>query len=428
MDQRLGWRINELLLVVIIAFQILDFFKLLSPFWDYVKKIVSWALIGYLIYLTSPSGLFFGEQRKWWDASVILAYFSLTLKNIIGFAGAARDKMLASVMSYVTFIPATETVEGVAKITVSEGVFNAFSFGMTPLVNVSHYAKPFVAMLTMNTPNIPFTIAAGEQTMTAFLQPFGLNGLVLQFYNSLIMHGGIIERVSFLLGAAVLLILGLYAALRFPVKERSVLGVLHEHGPISGIGHGIIRIFSVLFVMAAFFVLIFNLVVEWLAIAVDAPLAMIGISVYLLLAVQFHRKTHRHFKEGEVLEKVGGFGTNFLKDFAKLFTSKDTVLIGISGLLVLHLVVDIGTFIIPYITGFVDPLYFGHLGAGHDTIPALMDAAWSGDLVRNLSVFSIYAFNTIGILALLGLPAYIWYKIFRLRTRPTHEAEHEHHP
>ncbi len=428
MDGRLGWRINEFILVGIIVFQFLDFFKLLDPFWDYVKKIVSWALIAYLLYLTSPSAMFFGKKEKWWDAAVIISLFMMTLKNIVSFAAAARDTMTEHVLKYVSFVHSPDTIPGVANITLSEASYNTFNLLGTYLANASMYAKPFASQLTISNPSIPFTLLSGEQSMTALLQPYGMNGLIFQLYNTLANHAAVIERVSFIIGTVLVLGLGIYAALRFHVEERSVLAVIHEHGELQDVMHALKRVLAVLLVLTAFFLLLFNLVVEWLAIAIDAPLAMIGLAVYLLIAVQFHRKMHRNLRGEDLLTKIGGFGTDFLKDFARLFTSRRTVLLGLSGLLVLHLLVDIGTFLIPYATGLRDPLYFGHLGAGHDTLFMIISANWTGLLATDLSVLGLYVLNTVGLFMLLALPAYIWYKVFKLRTREDHEAEHDHHP
>lgn len=421
-------RFYELFLIIIILFQIFDFFKLLTPFWDYVKKIISWVLIGYLLYLTSPSKLFFGERVRWWDTTLILGSFSITLKNIISFAGAAREIMLQNVLKYVTFVPATKhVVASVANITLGEANYNAFNL-LGYLPNASLYAKPFAAQLTLTTSAIPFAVTSGSKSTVALLQPYGLNGMILQLYNTLALHGGTIERISFLLGVAILFVLGVYGALTFFVKKESVLGTLHDHGPLKDRRHAITRVGLTLFVIAAFFVLLFNLVVEWLAIAIDAPLAMTGLAVYALIAIKFYHQTKQHLDEEELLSRIANFGTNFLKEFALLFTKKETVLLGVSGMLVLHLLVDIGTFLIPYVTGFVDPLYFGHLGAGHTPLPQLLLQSWNGNLMTGLARAALYTLNVIGLLALFGLPAYIWYKVFRIRTRPEGEAEQHHYP
>ena len=84
---------------------------------------------------------------------------------------------------------------------------------------------------------------------------------------------------------------------------------------------------------------------------------------------------------------------------------------GLSGILVLHLLTDIGNFIVPYLLGIKDLLYFSQLGAGHATIYSLINAelaAHSGFVVA-----WIYFFNAIAMILLLLTPAYIWYKLYK---------------
>ncbi len=427
MDSRLGWRVNEFLLLGIILFQVLDFVKLLSPFWDYVKKIVSWALIGYLLYRMAPSGLFFGERRRWWDAAFILACFALALKTIIRFAAVAREAMLSRVLSYATFVPGGNASAAVASIPLKEASLNAFSLLGGYLPNASAYAKPFAAQLTLTNTAVPFALTAGNRSVGALLRPYGPDGIILQLYNTLVLHGAAIERWSFIIGACLLILLGLFAAVRYRARKPSVLSVLHEDGA-TGIGGAVVRLLAILLVMAAFFTLLFNLAAEWLAIAVDAPLMMTGIAAYLLIAVRFHRRYHRGLATEDLISRVGNFGNNFIKGFGRLFTDWRTVPLGLSGLLVLHLLVDVGNFVVPYITSRKDVIYFGQLGAGHAPLPALIAAGWTADLGASLARLLLYLLNTAGILFLLILPAYIWYKAFRMATRPEGEHESAHYP
>lgn len=428
MESRLGWHVNEMILVSIIGLQALDFFKLLNPFWDYVKKIVSWVLIGYLLYLTSPSAIFFGEKHKWWDAAVIMSYFTLVLKDLTRFAIVARDAMLKHILDFVAFLPGASHGASVATITVDQGVYNTFTLLGGYLPNASLWAKPFATQLTLATTSLPFTVTSGTESATALLQPYGLNGMILQLYNTLAANAAGIETACFLIGVLLLVGLGTVAALRFKVHETSALAVIHEHGELKNAAHATKRVASVLFVTAVFFVILFNLVVEWLAIAIDAPLIMTGLLFYLLIALRFHKRTRHRLEEGSLLMRINNFGTGFLKSFAKLFTGERTVLLGLSGLLVLHLLVDIGIFLIPYVTSLRDPLYFGHLGAGHEHLPGLIAQAWTGTLATDAATIGLYALNTLGLLVLLFLPAYIWYKTFRLRTRGPAEPEEAYHP
>jgi len=427
MDNRLGWRINELLLLSIILFQFLDFLKVLSPFWDYVKKIVSWAIIAYLLYTVSPSNLFFGEKRRWWDGAATFSYFLLTLKNIVDFAAVAQRAMLAHILDFVALIP-TKVVSSVVAIPVNASQLVTFQATNGYLPEAASYAQLFAPKLTLSTSAIPLQLAAGNQTAGAILQPYGLDGLTMQLYNTIVAHSAAIERVSFLVGAALLLILGLWAALRFPVRKPSVLEVISEDGVPKGTGHATIRVLAVLFVMTAFFVLLFNLVVEWLAIAVDAPLAMTGLAAYALIAIRFHLRHHRGLDTGDLISRIGNFGNGFVRKFGKLFTAWRTVPLGLSGLLVLHLLVDVGALVLPSIIGLRDILYFGQLSGEHAPLYTLLAGQLTVFWTQNAALALLYLLNAAGIIFLLVLPAYIWYKAFRIATRSENEREEDYHP
>ncbi len=429
MDEYTGSKINELLIVFLIVLQVLDFFRLLTPVFEYVEKVISWALIAYLFYLVSPSTLFFGERRRGWDASVIIAYFLMTLKNVLNFAIVARDAMLEEISKYALFLPGEGAAAGVVTIPLEEGAYNAFVLFGIPFENAAAYAKPFATQLTMNAPTLPFTVQAGNQTAAAVLQPVGADGAILQVYNTLAQHAFTIERLGFIIGALLLLGLGVYAAYQYHVRDKSVLKVLHETGPVKGAFHALARVLAVWFVMTAFFIIFFNLLVEWLVIAVDSALTMAGIAVYAWIVIRFSRRTRQEVDEEDLLSRVGSFGTDFLGDFAALFCEWKTVLLGLSGLLVLHLITDAGVFLIPYLTGLEDQVYLARLGPGHDVLwTVFANSAATASLAVKGALLALYALNVVGLLALLVLPAYIWYKAFRIRTRAAHEDETAHHP
>ena len=95
---------------------------------------------------------------------------------------------------------------------------------------------------------------------------------------------------------------------------------------------------------------------EWLAVAIDAPLAVIGIFSYLFFIIKHHEKFH----VDSFLFKMGNFGEEFYERFIDMFHSRSGIILGISGMLVLHLFTDALSFIVPYIFVFRDILYFSH--------------------------------------------------------------------
>ena len=86
-------RLSELLILIfLIVINFLDFFEVLPGDVDFVKKILSWMLLGYLLYRISLTELFFGNKHKGLDFSLIAAYFLLISKNLIGFAQVSAEE------------------------------------------------------------------------------------------------------------------------------------------------------------------------------------------------------------------------------------------------------------------------------------------------------------------------------------------------
>jgi hypothetical protein len=154
---------------------------------------------------------------------------------------------------------------------------------------------------------------------------------------------------------------------------------------------------------------------EWLAIAVDASLLVLTLIFYLLTLFRRH---YRRLGAESFLYRVGESAENFYYRFIELFHRKETFFLGLSGLLVLHLITDIGNFIIPHVFGIHDELYFGVLGeAGHSPLLDLMrmNFRFASGFFQKIAIFWIYALNTIAMLLLLFLPAFIWYELYKKR-------------
>ncbi len=89
------------------------------------------------------------------------------------------------------------------------------------------------------------------------------------------------------------------------------------------------------------------------------------------------------------------------------------------GLLALNLLTDAGNFLLPYVIGLKEMLYFGYLGEGHTALIYLLFEDISS--ISNISIMTIiflgliYLFNVIAMLFLLILPTFVWYRFFKGR-------------
>ncbi|MBW2980646.1 hypothetical protein KY360_04470 [Candidatus Woesearchaeota archaeon] len=232
---------------------------------------------------------------------------------------------------------------------------------------------------------------------------------ILEFF--LEKSGLYFELYSFYIGGVLLILLSLWVTWKLDIKKPSLMHVIHEEGPPArGFNKITQRALIVFFVLLAFFVVVFNLAMEWLAMAIDAPMIMIAIFLYLFVVVRHYEK----LKPENLIFKIGKFGEDFYERFISLFHYKKTLFLGITGILVFHLLTDLGIFVIPYVFGAGGALYLSQLGPGHIPMVQLMlaDTILAAGFAR-FAIILVYVLNIFAIIFLLLMPALAWYKIFK---------------
>ncbi|MDO8740010.1 MAG: hypothetical protein Q7J54_00360 [Candidatus Woesearchaeota archaeon] len=91
MDEKISHRVEEIILVLIIALNILDAFRLLKGDLDVLQKIISWAALGYILYKASFTKIIFGSRKRIADAAIIAAYFLFVMKDFTAYAAVAAE-------------------------------------------------------------------------------------------------------------------------------------------------------------------------------------------------------------------------------------------------------------------------------------------------------------------------------------------------
>ena len=338
---RLEIGIEEIILLFIIGLSILDFLEILPGDLDFLKKLVSWVLLGYLIYKVSPTSILFGHKSKTVDLGLISGYFMLIMKDLVNFTR---------------------------------------NFDVTSEV---YYLRDLFLYINR--------------------------------------HEVLFESYFFISGIVLLILVTICVALRFEIKQPSLMALLHVTGHLHKKREFITRFIIAHLLTIGFFIVVFNLLTEWLAIAVDAPIITAAIFVYIFVLV----KHKNRLRPVELLYKIGNVGEKFYERFIDLFHYKKTLLLGLAGMKLLHQITDIGNFIIPYTVGLTDPIYFGSLGVGHNAIFSLFNShslfaaetlgmALSFKLVLALT----YMFNITAMVILLSLPALLWYHMYKYRELP----------
>jgi hypothetical protein len=350
---KIGFYIEVLILAALIILNVLDFFEKLTPEMDYVKKIISWTALGYLLYKASLSSIFFGEKHKTVDLILILGYFSMVVKNFIHYARQVIENSVTK---------------------------DLFSETGKFLVDSS-----------------------GELVQKHTIDGFEIPQYLFKLYQNIVNNESTILLFGLIIGYTVLVVLAFYIAIKVDIEAPSLLNALYLQGLPQTTGEMLKRFIMTFVVFMGFYVVVFNLMMEWLAIAVDAPLLMIGLVFYFFAG---------NLNMGEKLEKLGNMGEDFYQEFIEMFRQRDTMFWAVAGMLVLHIITDIPNLILPYVFGFADVLYEGTL---QDTSiwNIAVEALQGLDLTSQIIMGAGYILNLVGILLLMIAPAYIWWHVYK---------------
>tara|TARA_Y100000294_G_scaffold175696_1_gene196377 strand:+ start:1381 stop:2145 length:765 start_codon:yes stop_codon:yes gene_type:complete len=228
--------LEELILAILILLNILDFFEILPADLDYIKKVISWTALGYLLYKASLTKIFFNNHYKYVDILLILSYFMLIFKNIIIFSSGLIEE-------FVVFY---------------------------------------------------------------------------DFQKFIVDNASLLELYFLIIGSILILLSAIYSSFFIKVKKPSLMHIIHEEGKPNNPYRYLVRVIIVYLVYMAFFVVVFNLIMEWLAIAIDAPLIMLTILFYLFIIIRHYQK----YDAETLIYKIGECGEKFYEKFISLFHYK----------------------------------------------------------------------------------------------------------
>ena len=225
------------------------------------------------------------------------------------------------------------------------------------------------------------------------------------FFASIVGNAQVIELTAFYIGTLGIFILAFYLVSRVNLENPNIIKAIHGESIVNS--NFFTKFFSIFIILVGFYTIFFNLIMEWLTLVIDAPLVIIAVFLYIF-------KIREIEKEGDIgILKSAETADKFVEKFMSLFHTRKTLLLGISGMLVLHLITDIGAFIIPYSLG-TESIYSEELGVGHVALRVLFfqDISTLSSLTEKALVFLGYLSNTLGIIYLMIFPAFIWYVVY----------------
>tara|TARA_Y100000034_G_scaffold21311_2_gene24540 strand:+ start:893 stop:2341 length:1449 start_codon:yes stop_codon:yes gene_type:complete len=251
-----------------------------------------------------------------------------------------------------------------------------------------------------------FSIKNLISIINSYLLEIKVTSSFYDFFHFISQNQIIIEYYSFVFGSILLILASAYFCF-VKIGKNSLMHLIHEERKLKG-KDIFVRFFVSLIVLLAFYIIVFNLAIEYLVLVIHGPLLLILFFVYLFIAV--NKKTLKPYK---FLYKVGHSVEHVYGQLIRMFHSK-RILLGLAGLLTLHLLTDFFVFIIPYLTGHFSSNYLTLIHATpHTPIITLFlqDIALISGF-NSIGVVFIYLFNLIAISVILLTPFYLWYKVF----------------
>lgn len=219
-------------------------------------------------------------------------------------------------------------------------------------------------------------------------------------------------QYSFVIGVFIVIVSSIFLIKKHKPTKRSLIGSFNLKGYFKFIGGEYI----ILSIVAVFFgSIVFNFIMEWFALAVDSIILVLGLFYYIFMFL--HR--HTSIEVSGFLSSVSNTGNNFFVSLIEKFSNKKSFMIGVSFILTLHLLVDIGVYLIPFVSGLTNTLYGGLF---IDLIPSfnILDYTNSQfyidlglinfEIIGSISLFIIHFFTIVLFLIFMVAPFYYFYQ------------------
>ncbi len=273
---------------------------------------------------------------------------------------------------------------------------------------------------------ISFSIFSVVKALVLYVKNSNLeNYLIFKYFLIFIssLNYTALLNFSYLAGFIIIIIISLFLYLNYGAKRESFIGSFNLDNKSYG---SILELLILVFTSLFFGVVIFNFFMEWFALAVDALILVIGLIYYLFLYIHNHTESRFSY----LLRDISNTGNDFYKNLIMLFSNKKTVFIGISFLLTLHLLVDVGVYLVPYSIGTQNTLYMSSLdhidnlneenNRYHTPLFNFLDIKNSNlyldfyniqnDFLLGFGIILVYLTTLIVFFYLMIMPFYIFYK------------------
>ena len=178
-----------------------------------------------------------------------------------------------------------------------------------------------------------------------------------------------LNDIVFVIGSILIALLSIFLGFNVDYSKNSLLGWIRKGKKQRHLFDKIIDITIIYLILQTFSYFIFAIIMEWFALALDSYFVVVALGYYFLAFYVFKKKTSTK----SFIEHGVETGEKTVKMFMDLFHNKKTIFYGISGIIVIHALVDIANFMIPYLFNITNTMYLSKLNpANHQTIISLL--------------------------------------------------------
>jgi hypothetical protein len=220
------------------------------------------------------------------------------------------------------------------------------------------------------------------------------------------------ETRLFIAGGIILLFLAFYTAIHLPIKKPSFIAALGETGRAHGFS--VLKRFLIsFFVLLALYQLILKPTLEWLTLSTGSIFANI-LALYLLIDMGAHHK----FNFKKLVVSLEDIIHNTYKKFIALFHSRKKFLFALSLLIAVIPAVDIGHFVLGFLTSKPNPFYAALIAQPGHTSWLFLMLGEIPTLMTNEAVLLVigYVVNAMALITLLLMPVLLWARVFNKQT------------
>lgn len=227
------------------------------------------------------------------------------------------------------------------------------------------------------------------------------------------------EPRLFYAGLILLIPISAMIAFRKEIYHSSLSAILGISGKAKSIFSTLSRTVVNLFLLLFFYFVLFDKMMEWLAISIDSHIITVLFIASVIFYIRRRLKTRKYRKMGGIEEQtvqVFGHIDDFYDHLVDLFHYRKTLVLGILGILILNMLVGVSVYLIPYIIAHEDPLYSAYVGQDNHQPLFLGDSIYSSALEAipysiqyDASVISVLALNLIAIISVMVFVSYFWY-------------------